>query len=521
MPTRTLSAADLPDDVAALKQLVLTQAARERHYEAELARLREALNLALIKRFGRSSEKRPGPAQLGLFNEAEAAAAASEAAADQAPETDITVAAHHRQRGKRQPLPDYLPRERIEHDLTATEKTCPCGCTLTRIGEETSEQLDVIPAQVRVLQHVRIKYACKACEETIKIAALPPQPIPKSNAAPGLLAHIAVAKYQDALPLARQEQILQRAGVDIPRASSARWMIQLGEAIAPLIERLRRELLAYDIVQMDETRIQVLKEDGRDPSSQSYMWVQRGGPPQRPVILFHYHPSRGQDPVTALLAGYRGYLQCDGFEVYGAVVAKSPAIRLIGCFAHARRKFDEAHKGQGKQLKPGKAKQALDLIARLYGVEKALKNLDPDARHAQRQIKARPILEELHAWLQQALPEVPPSTLTGKALTYLHNQWPRLIGYLDDGRLQIDNNSCERAIRPFVIGRRNWLFADTPAGANASANLYSLIETAKANGHEPYRYLRHLFTELPAARSEEDIDALLPTRLNPEDVPQP
>ena len=295
----------------------------------------------------------------------------------------------------------------------------------------------------------------------------------------------------------------------------------LSEGIVPVIEQLRAQLLAYDVLQMDETRIQVLKEDGRAPSSQSYMWVQRGGPPGRAVTLFHYDPSRGQDPASALLAGYRGYLQCDGYEVYGAIAAKSPAIRLIGCFAHARRKFDEAHKGQGKHYKPGKARQALDLIARLYTIEKALKDLDPEARHTQRQIKAKPILDALHAWLQQARPEVPPSTLTGKALTYLHNQWPRLIGYLEDGRLEIDNNSCERAIRPFVIGRRNWLFADTPAGASASANLYSLIETAKANGHEPYRYLRHLFTKLPAASCAEDIDALLPTRLKPEDVPEP
>mgnify|MGYP001033717674 CR=1 FL=1 len=517
MPASALTAADLPDDVDVLKRMLLGQAEA---YERELALLREQLNLALIKRFGRSSEKLPPPEQLGLFNEAEALAAA-EPEAESEPETTIEVPAHTRRRGKRAPLPDYLPRERVTHDLPESEKTCPCGCTLKPIGEEISEQLDVIPARVRVLQHVRIKYACKDCEETIKSAPLPPQPIPKSNASPGLLAHLAVAKYQDALPLARQEQILQRAGVDIPRATTARWMIQLGEDITPLIKRLREELLADDIVQMDETTIQVLKEDGRDPSSRSYMWVQRGGPPGRAVILFHYDPSRGQDPATELLAGYRGYLQCDGYEVYGAIAAKSPGIRLIGCFAHARRKFHEAHKGQGKTRKPGKAKQALDLIARLYGVEKALKDLDPEARHAQRQIKAKPILDELHAWLEQSLPEVPPSTLTGKALTYLHNQWPKLIGYLDDGRLEIDNNACERAIRPFVIGRRNWLFADTPAGATASANLYSLIETAKANGHEPYRYLRYLFTRLPAATSVHDIDALLPTRLKPKDVPEP
>ena len=197
----------------------------------------------------------------------------------------MPVAAHARKRRGRKPLPDYLPRVRIEHDLPEEEKTCACGCGLTRIGEDTSEQLDIVPAQVRVLQHVRLKYACKACEETIKTAPVPAHPIPKSNASPGLLAHVAVAKYQDALPLARQERILQRAGVELPRATLAGWMIKLGALLDPLIEQLRERLLAYDIVQMDETRIQVLKEAGRSASTNSYIWVQRGGPPDQPIIL--------------------------------------------------------------------------------------------------------------------------------------------------------------------------------------------------------------------------------------------
>jgi len=515
MPASALSAAELPDDVDALKRLVLTQAAREQVYEAELARLREQLNLLLAKRYGPSSEK-ISPDQLRLFNEAEAE---GEPLADEQPPASIPVAAHERQRRGRKPLPDTLPRERIEHDLPEAEKTCACGCALTRIGEEVSEQLDIVPAQVRVLAHVRLKYACRACEETIKTAPLAPQPIPKSNASPGLLAHIAVAKYQDAVPLARQERILMRIGVDLPRATLAGWMIKLGVLLAPLIAQLRAHLLAYDIVQMDETRIQVLKEDGRDPSRQSFMWVQRGGPPHQPILLFHYHPSRGQAVARELLVGFAGFLQSDGFEVYAAIAAVDPDIRLIGCFAHARRKFDEALKAQGKHAKTGKAHLGLAFIQRLYVVEKQLKDTDPEERARERHRLARPILDELHAWLQRSLPEVPPSTLTGKALAYLHSQWPRLIGYLEDGRLSIDNNGCERAIRPFVIGRRNWLFADTPKGARASAALYSIIETAKANGHEPYRYLRFLFTELPKAQSPEAIAALLPFNIAPAELP--
>ena len=512
MASHRVSATDLPDDIDALKRIVAAQAD---HYEAEIERLREQLKLLLAKRFGPSSEKIPAD-QLRLFNEAEAETPPE----DEAPLETVAIPAHERKRRGRKPLPDYLPRVRIEHDLPEAEKTCPCGCGLTRIGEETSEQLDIIPAQVRVLQHVRFKYACKGCEETIKSAPVPPHPIPKSNASPGLLAHIAVAKYQDALPLARQERILQRAGVDIPRATLAGWMIKLGILLEPVIGQLRSRLLDYDIVQMDETRIQVLKEVGRAATSDSFIWVQRGGPPDRPIVLFHYDPSRGQAAAKVLLEGFAGFLQTDGFEVYAAVGAGTD-IRLIGCFAHARRKFDEALKARGKKGKSGKAQMGLAFIQRLYAVERQLQDVDPEQRARERHRQAEPILDKLHTWLEKSLPEVPPSTLTGKALGYLHNQWPKLIGYLDDGRLAIDNNACERGIRPFVIGRRNWLFADTPAGASASANLYSLIETAKANGHEPYRYLRHLFAELPKASSPEEIAALLPFNIAPDDVPAP
>ena len=515
MPAHAVSAADLPDDIDALKGLVIAQAAREREYETELQRLREQLNLLLAKRFAPSSEK-VSPDQLRLFNEAEL-----DTAPAQEPVATVAVAAHERKRGGRKPLPQSLPRVRIEHDLGESEKICPCGCALTRIGEETSEQLDIIPAQVRVLQHVRFTYACKACEETIKTAPVPAQPIPKSNASPGLLAHIAVAKYQDALPLARQEKILQRIGVDIPRATLAGWMIKLATLLAPMIAQLRASLLAYDIVQMDETRIQVLKEAGRSAASNSYIWVQRGGPPHQPIVLFQYDPSRGQAPAKELLAGFAGYLQTDGYEVYTALAATRADIRLIGCFAHARRKFDEALKGQGKRGKTGKAQMGLAFIGRLYLVEKSLKDADPQERARERRRQARPILEEPHAWLEKSLPEVPPSTLTGKALAYLHNQWSKLIGYLDDGRLRIDNNACERVIRPFVIGRRNWLFADTPNGAGASATLYSIIETAKANGHEPYRYLRYVFTELPKTSSPAQVAQLLPFNIAPTDIPDP
>lgn len=506
------NANNLPDDIETLKALV-------RKYQFQAQSLQEQLNLLIAKRFGRSSE-RSDPRQLGLFNEAEA----PESFEDEADEidTDSTPApVHSRKKPGRKPLPEYIERVEVLHDLPEAEKVCPHdGHALERIGEEISEQLDVVPARVQVLRHVRPKYACPCCRQGVQTAKLPPQPIPKSIASPRLLAHLCTAKYVDALPLHRQENILRRAGVELPRATTATWMLKLGELVLPLINLLRDTLLGYDVVQMDETSVQVLKEDGRKATAQSYMWLQRGGPPDKPVVLFDYDPSRAQAVPLRLLEGYVGYLQCDGYSGYHALSAEG-RVRLLGCWSHARRKFDEAIKAQGKKRKgkpTGRAGKALAYIRTLYRIEKQGAELDPEARYQLRQEQAVPVLNELRHWLDQTRPEVPPQSTLGKALGYLDNEWTKLVRYVEDGRLAIDNNAAERAIRPFVIGRNNWLFADTPKGAHASARLYSLISTAKANGHEPYRYLCHLFKELPAAQSVEDFEALLPFNLDPDSL---
>jgi transposase len=286
-------------------------------------------------------------------------------------------------------------------------------------------------------------------------------------------------------------------------------MIQAGCLVQPVINLLRDRLLAYDILQMDETTVQVLKEAGKTAQSKSYLWLQRGGPPDQPVILYDYDPSRSQAVPTRLLEGYRGYLQTDGYAGYNAAVALNE-LTHVGCMAHARRKFSEAVKAQGKKKKRGKAHQGLALIQKLYRIEKHTRTLTPEARHEHRQRHAAPILKDLRRWLDEALPQAPPTSATGNALNYLHNEWNKLIAYLEDGRLEIDNNGAENAIRPFVVGRKNWLFSTSVQGVKASANLYSLIETAKANGLEPYAYLRYLFTELPKATTVEAIEALLP-----------
>ena len=424
---------------------------------------------------------------------------------------------HCRKKGGRKPLPTHLPRVEVIHELPEAERRCEHdGKILSEIGEVVSEQLDIVPATIQALRHVRKQYACD-CGQCIKTAPLPAQPIPKSMASPGLLAHITVSKYQDGLPLYRQETILQRIGVDIPRVTLASWVIGVGALVQPLINLMRDRLLEYDIIQMDETPVQVLKEANRSAQSKSYLWVQRGGPPDGRVILYDYDASRSGGVPVRLLAGYSGYLQSDGYDGYNAVVAAN-GLRALGCMAHARRRFDEAVKTQGKNKRRGKAWRGLSLIQKLYRVEKQARAMTPDERHTYRLEHATPILTEMRDWLDGALPQVPPKNATGKALYYLNAQWDKLTRYLDDGRLEIDNNLCENAIRPFVVGRKAWLFSQSVAGVKASANLYSLIETAKAHGLEPYAYLREVFTKLPLADTVNDIEALLPGNINAQQI---
>ncbi|MBL4879694.1 MAG: IS66 family transposase [Oleispira sp.] len=297
----------------------------------------------------------------------------------------------------------------------------------------------------------------------------------------------------------------------------ANWMIKAGALVQPVINLLRDQLLTYDIVQMDETPVQMLNEPGKRSQSKSYLWLQRGGPPEQPVILYDYDPGRGAGVPLRLLEGFRGYLQTDGYDGYNATVAGNGLMHM-GCMAHARRKFSDAVKAQGKNRKPGKAQHGLALIQKLYRVEKQAKQLTPLERFDYRQQHAKPILERLRRWLDDSLSKVLPGSTAGKALNYLHNEWDKLTCYLDDGRLEIDNNLAENAIRPFVVGRKNWLFSASVAGVKASANLYSLIETTKANGLEPYAYLRYLFAELPRAETVEAIEALLPGNVNPEQI---
>jgi transposase len=421
MASRDTRLRKLPDDPDTLRQLIAAK-------EARIAILEEQLRLATHQRFAPKTEKLGPLAQHELFNEAEALTPLSDA--EPTPAAEITVPAHTRERGKRKPIDAKLPRVRVEHDIPDAQKTCACGCQLTRIGEVTSEQFDIEPAKARVLQHVRFKYACRTCEGTSVVpearngnygkavitAPLPAQPIPKSNASPGLIAYIATAKYQDGIPLYRLEGILARYAIELSRTTAANWMIKAGVLVTPLFNLLNDTQLAYDVLQMDETSVQVLKEDGRAPDAKSYMWVRRSNQPGRPIVLFDYVPSRSGAVPMRILDDYKGYLQTDGYAGYDKPGTRD-GVKHVGCLAHARRKFFDAVKAQhkvGADGEKGLAPQALLLIRKLYAVEKAAREAKMSAaqRHALRQAQARPIWNELRAWLDRNLGAAPPFSLT-------------------------------------------------------------------------------------------------------------
>jgi transposase len=325
---------------------------------------------------------------------------------------------------------------------------------------------------------------------------------------------VLTAKFVDAQPFYRQESQFNRLGLEIGRATMCNWSIKAATSCQPLLELLRRENRSGPLMNVDETTVQVLAEPGRAPTTKSYMWIFRGGDPSRPVLEFQYHQSRCADVAATYLRGYKGYVQTDGYVGYD-FLDHSPHVVHVGCWAHVRRKFVEVIKAAGKiksQNKTGLAEEAVTRISRIYAIERSMREdkLDAEKVYQERQEKVRPLLDDFYAWLKQKAPQTPPKSLLGKAISYALHQWKRLVRYLDDGRLRPDNNLAENAIRPFVVGRKNWLFSGNPEGAKASATLYSLIETAKANGLEPYWYLRYLFERLPFARTEKDYRALLP-----------
>lgn len=485
--------------------------------EAKLAWYEEQFRLNRHQQFAASCERFEG--QGLLFNEA------GTLVDDEPDEPDVQqVPAHERKKPARKLLSKDLLREVVEIDIADEDKQCDCcGGELKAFGHETSCKLDVLPAQVKVLEIRRLKYAC-ACESGVKTAPAPKMPIPKSIATPGLLAWIITSKYCDALPLYRQEFILKRMGAEISRATMAEWMIKMAALLQPIYDALHRHLIKQPYLQADETTLQVLKEKDRSPQSKSYMWLYRtGGQQGSPVVLYDYQTGRDHACPLAFLQGFAGFLQCDGHSAYKTLSNKQPEIRLAGCMAHARRKFKEAldalpNKKNDKRRGTSRPAQALNMIRQLYAIEHRIKDKTPEEQYDSRQAESRPVMDKFRQWLVKQKPRVLPESKLGKAITYALNQWPYLRRYLDSGLLEIDNNNAERSIKPFVIGRKNWLFADSVHGAKASALLYSLIETAKANGLEPYAWFRYVLTRLPRLEKDACVKHLLPMNLLPDEI---
>lgn len=472
----------------------------------------EALELRvaelLAMHYGRRTEAFPHPQQNDLFDEA--AISLEEIPVIEAIEQEIQVAAFTRKKSGRKPLPAFLPRIEIIYDLPENEKQCGCGCALTEIGSDKSEQLDIIPAVFKVLVHVRKKYACRACEENVKIAALPIAPIPKSIASASVLAHVLVCKYADHLPLYRQENILQRSGIAIARSTLSHWVIQCAELLKPLVTLMRSKINQYDVAYADETTLQVLKEKERAAESKSYMWYFAGGPIEKRCIVYEYHPTRGAKVANDFFEAYHGYLHCDGYAGYEALFLNKKVIG-VGCWAHARRKFAAIVKANKKN--PGFAQEVLNILAKVYHLEKLAKdaNYDFEQIHIMRDTRAKPILEDLKKRLELKISLASPGSPISDAMKYTLKQWPKLMNYLKDPRLEIDNNASERAIKHFAVGRKNWLFSDSIDGAHAGAIIYSLLETCRAHKVEPFAYFKAVLNALPTIdNTPEALEVLLP-----------
>lgn len=445
---------------------------------------------------------------VSLFDEAEAdEASATTEEAGKAKRSK--VAAHEREIPVRRALPADLPREVVRHELAPNERQCGCcGGALHEIGVDVTEQIDIIPQKIQVLRHERVKYGCRGCETGIKSAPMPLQPIPKSMASPATLAHVAVAKYADHLPLYRQEAIWSRLGMTLDRGSLASWMVRAGEMLQPLVNLLVEDIKDGGVIGCDETTVQVLREKGKKATSPGYMWVLSRAGPNRKATVFEYDPSRSGRVAARLLADFRGIVVTDGYDAYKRLPIVG--LRRAGCWAHVRRKFVEAVDIEGKAYVDSVSQRAVRLIGELYEIERRAAELSPEGRLAMRQMESAQAMAALGQLLDEELGRVPPKSPTGRALQYLRNEWPALQIYLGDDRVPIDNNFVENAIRPFALGRKNWLFSASPAGARASANIYSMIESAKANGLDPYAYLVRVFTELPSATTADELTALLP-----------
>ncbi len=481
----------------------------------QVSNLTEMVLLLRKDKFGPSSEKTPVQVdgQLSLFNEAE-----KEAGSDSREpfyERKGGIVRKNAKTGREELLKD-LPVEEVPCMLHPDDMFCEqCGSTLKEIGYlKVRDELEYIPAKVKIIRYMQQACECPACKHKgkpfIRKAYTPKSVLNHSLASPSSVARVMYQKYVNSIPLYRQEKDWEQTGIGLSRATMANWIIRSSEDhLMPVVNRLREELLKRDIVHCDETPVQVLKEEGKKPQTKSYMWLYRSGNDEKPpIILYDYQPSRNGDHSVTYLKDFNGYIHSDGYSGYN----KLTGITRIGCWAHLRRKFVEAIPAKKSPDAPlTGAETGRQYCDRLFAIEDSLKDLSPEERYRKRLELEKPVLDAFWCWLD-SLNTLKGSAL-GKAVTYALNQKPYMENYLLDGRCSISNNAAENAIRPFTVGRKNWLFADTPKGASASATVYSLIETAKANGLNVYAYLQHLLLYMPGSEWQtypEELDALMP-----------
>ncbi|MEH6386002.1 MAG: IS66 family transposase [Colwellia sp.] len=508
-----LDANSLPNDPEQLKRMLLEL---QQRMDNELAQkdnalaekdvayqqLLERYNLKLANEYGKKSEKMSGADE--VFNEAELVLDEVDKKLLAAPHTDTTT----KTKPKRKPLPAALPRVDVIVDIDESNKVCDCcQSPLHKMGESSSEALEFVPAHINVIKTIRPKYSCRQCERNgiesvVKTALMPTTPIPKSIATPSLISQIISCKYQFGLPLYRQETIFSDIGIELSRQTMSSWMLRSAQLLEPLYMRLKEHLLAEPAIHADETPLKVIKAE----KATSYMWVYCCGSDRASdktnIVLYDYHNSRAAQCAIDFLDGYQGYMHVDGYKAYGLTEAK-----LVACLAHIRRKFVDAKKIQAKKA-TGKVDVALNLIGKLYGIEQQIKDKSSEDKFTMRQSHAKPIVKELHHWLIKHKDKIPPKSKLGEAISYSLNQFDKFQRYLEDGRLSIDNNRAERAIKPFVIGRKAWLFSNTCNGAHASAILYSLVETAKANRLVVHDYISKCLQHI--AEQPNNLERLLP-----------
>ena len=502
-------------EVAVLEETILKQKAEIDELKRKLEHMNEVLLNAQRARFGQSSEKNTYvlPEQGSFFNEAESSQ--NPKAEEPTPDT-ILIAAHERKKKRSQTeMLNNLPEEEVLLEIPEDQRICDkCGGKMKPIGKKfLRHEMQIIPKQAKLLAYYAVTYACDHCEKDTGFARIisvkPPVPLLKhSLASPSTVAYIMTQKYVDGLPLARQEKIWAREGISLSRATMANWVIQCSQSwLKPLYKHMKQELLTHSVIHADETVVQVLKEDGKPATSESRMWLYASGALLRhQVRLFEYQPDRSGKRPESFLKGFTGYLVTDGYAGYNLV----QKVIHCGCWSHARRKWREAMP-DGATVKTSKAAVGFQYCNKLFAEERKCALYKPEYRKEYRQGRELPLLEEYFAWLNTVHPEK--GSKLEEAVRYSLNQKQQLMVFLDHGEVPISNNLAENAIRPFTLGRKNWLFCDTPKGAEASAVVYSLVESAKANGIEPFAYLQHVLVELPymgKSPSHEDMEKLMP-----------